>query len=90
LDLLRNEYEFIVLDGPPLIAIADGQLLADLSDAALVVVRARRTPAELLKRAVENAGTEKLLGVVLNDAEYAGSAYAQAYRHYQKHYLSRV
>jgi capsular exopolysaccharide synthesis family protein len=87
---LRKEYEVIVLDSPPLIAIADGQLMADLSDAALLVVRARRTPAELVQRAIENVGTDKLLGVVLNGAEYAGSAYAQAYRHYRKHYLSRV
>ncbi|MBV8843704.1 MAG: CpsD/CapB family tyrosine-protein kinase, partial [Bryobacterales bacterium] len=90
IDRLRKEYELIVLDSPPLIAIADGQLMADLSDAALLVVRARRTPAQLVQRCIDNVGAEKLLGVVLNGAEYAGSAYAQAYRHYQKHYLSRV
>ena len=89
LDRFRQEYDLVVLDCPPLIPVADSQVLADAADAVLLVVRARRTRSDLFLRAKQNLDDGKLLGVVLNDAEYAGTPYAYAYRHYQKHYLRR-
>ncbi|HEY7333399.1 MAG TPA: AAA family ATPase [Bryobacteraceae bacterium] len=86
---LRQEYDFVVLDSPPLIPIADGHVLADLSDGVLLVVRARRTRPKLFQSAIESAGPEKIVGVVLNGVEFAGTPYAYAYRHYERHYMSR-
>jgi succinoglycan biosynthesis transport protein ExoP len=84
---LRKEYELVVLDSPPVVPLADSHILAGLADAVLFVVRARQTRAELFQRAVESLGGANLIGVVLNDVEYAATPYAYAYRYYQRHYL---
>jgi capsular exopolysaccharide synthesis family protein len=86
---LREEYELVVLDSPPIVPIADSHFLAGLADGVILVIRARQTRRELLQRAVESLGATNILGVVLNDVEYADTRYAYAYRYYQRHYMSR-
>jgi len=84
---LRSDYELVVLDSPPVVPLADSHILAGLADAVLFVVRARQTRAELFQRAIESLGGANLIGLVLNDVEYAATPYAYAYRYYQRHYL---
>ena len=86
---LRNEYQLIVVDSPPIVPIADSHILAGLCDGVVLVVRARRTQPELLLRAIESLGASNVIGVVLNDVELAATPYANAYRYYQRHYLGR-
>jgi len=86
---LRQEYRLVVLDSPPIVPIADTHILAGLSDAVVLVVRARKTRPALFQRAVESLDAPNVIGVVLNDVEYADTPYAYAYRYYQKHYLGR-
>ena len=86
---LREEYQLIVLDSPPIVPIADSHFLAGLADGVMLVIRARQTRRELLQRAVESLGATNILGVVLNDVEYGDTRYAYAYRYYQRHYMGR-
>jgi succinoglycan biosynthesis transport protein ExoP len=86
---LKKEFQFILLDTPPIMPIADGHILAGLADGVVLVVRARHTRRELLQRAVETLGASNVLGVVLNDVEYGDTRYAYVYRYYQTHYLGR-
>jgi polysaccharide chain length determinant protein (PEP-CTERM system associated) len=86
---LRQEYQLVVLDSPPVVPIADSHILAGLADGVLFVVRARKTRPELFRHAMESLGASNLVGLVLNDVEYADSPYAGAYRYYQRHYLGR-
>ena len=86
---LRQTYECIVIDSPPVVPVADSHVLAELGDGVLVVVRAGRTRPELFRRALESLETAKVLGVVLNGLDIAASPYAYAYRYYQQHYLGR-
>jgi polysaccharide chain length determinant protein (PEP-CTERM system associated) len=89
LSKLREDYKLIVLDSPPIVPIADGHIIAGLSDGVLFVVRARMTRPELFQRGVESLGAANVIGVVLNDVELAATPYAYAYQYYQKHYLGR-
>jgi capsular exopolysaccharide synthesis family protein len=86
---LREEFQFIVLDSPPIVPIADSHILAGLADGVLIVVRARQTQRELLRRAIESLGATNILGVALNDVNYKDSSYAYACRYYNRHYLRR-
>ncbi len=86
---LREKYQLIVLDSPPIVPIADSHFLAGLADGVILVIRARQTRRELLQRAVESLGATNILGVVLNDVEYGDTRYAYAYRYYQRHYMGR-
>ncbi len=86
---LKEEFDYVVVDSPPILPIADSLLIAGLTDEVLVIVRARRTPRELFEQAIETLGAANLVGVVLNDVDYQCSRYAYAYRYYQKNYLAQ-
>lgn len=85
----RKDFEYVVVDSPPLVPIADSHLLAKLSDGVLFVVRARKTARELLQRSLESLASAKLLGVVLNDVDLRSSPYAEAYDYYEGQYMSK-
>lgn len=65
---LRPEYDFVVIDSPPVNQYADASVLASKVDGVILVVEADRTPvaeAEAAKRQLERVGA-RILGVVLN------------------------
>ena len=62
-------FDWVIIDAPPIGVIADSSLLAPMSDGVLLVVRARRTHHVSAQKAVDAVGRERILGVVLNDAE---------------------
>jgi protein-tyrosine kinase len=65
----REAFDWIILDTPPVTLLPDASLLASIVDGAVLVVRAESTPVDLVKRAVEGIGRQKLLGVLLNGAK---------------------
>jgi polysaccharide chain length determinant protein (PEP-CTERM system associated) len=75
---LRQRFRYVVVDAPPVLALAEGLILQDLVDSILLVVRARKTPREAVKRAVSSLDATRLAGLVLNGADPA-SAYSYAY-----------
>ena len=78
-----------MLDSPPIVPIADSHILAGLADGVVIVVRARRTPRELFRRAIESLSASNVLGIVLNDVEYGDTRYGYAYEYYQRHNVGR-
>lgn len=65
---LRPQFDFIVIDGPPVNRYADASVLATKVDGVILVVEADRTPvveAEAAKRQLDKIGA-RILGVVLN------------------------
>ncbi len=68
-DQLRESYDVIIVDSPPILPVADAAVISPLVDGAVLVYRAGSTPRTVLSRAKEqlvSSGT-KLFGVVLND-----------------------
>lgn len=68
LERLRPQFDFIVIDGPPINSYADSSILATKVDGVILVVEADRTPvtdAETAKRQLDRVGS-RILGVVLN------------------------
>lgn len=58
---LRQQYEMVVLDTPPVLAVADTRLLARLADRTLLVVRWGQTAREVVRlalRQVSDAGAD--------------------------------
>jgi capsular exopolysaccharide synthesis family protein len=73
-DELRANFDVVLVDGPPVLPVADALILTQFSDMTIVIVRAGSTRRRSLRRArhalarVESAS----LGIVLNDASIAG------------------
>ena len=69
LEEAKEAFDWVVIDTPPIGILTDAKLLGAIADAALLVVRAGKTPAPLVKRAVDALGRERIIGVVLNRGE---------------------
>jgi capsular exopolysaccharide synthesis family protein len=87
---LREQFDFIVIDSPPIMPVADGLILRGISDQVVLVVRAGYTARAVLRRALNSLDTTHLAGVILNDVDIRHSRYAYAYKYYQKSYLRRT
>src|SRR5947199_322308 len=59
-------FDWIVMDTPPVIPVADSTLLANFCEGVLMVVRSNATPSDLARKAREEFQDKLLLGVVLN------------------------
>lgn len=67
--LLCSEFRFIVIDAPPVGAVAEYELLQMACDGVILVVRQDYTNRQLLKNALDAVPQAKQLGVILNCVE---------------------
>ena len=77
----RNEYDFVIVDGAPVLPVTDSVLLSNLADLTLVVARYKMTERQSLERScrlLQSQGTQKV-GVVLNAVERSANTYYQYY-----------
>ncbi|GAA0606302.1 CpsD/CapB family tyrosine-protein kinase [Virgibacillus siamensis] len=74
-------YDIILFDTPPVLAVTDAQILANLSDGSLLVVRSKQTEYETAQKALEvlQSAQAKLLGSILNDVEKKKNNYYYYY-----------
>ncbi|MDN4173609.1 polysaccharide biosynthesis tyrosine autokinase [Nocardioides sp. SOB77] len=82
---LLGEYDVVVVDTPPLIAVTDAAVAAVAADAVIVVARARKTSRPDLRKAIEGLRNvdAHVVGVVLNQVALSSGSY------YQYQYESR-
>lgn len=59
-------FDWVIVDTPPVIPVADATLVANFCDGILMVVRSNATPFDMARRAREEFQDKLLLGVVLN------------------------
>jgi len=82
LDRVTPVFDWVILDSPPCLPVADATILADLCDGVLIVVRAGATPSPTVQRACQEMHGRNVVGVVLNavkEAHLYGSYYYQQY-----------
>jgi capsular exopolysaccharide synthesis family protein len=87
LRILGERFDWIVVDSPPVIALADPIVLAPLCDTALLVVRSNKTPSNQVKDCVQRLGREKFCGVVMNRSR--NIKFSKSYYSYYNHESSR-
>ncbi|MCK4501887.1 MAG: polysaccharide biosynthesis tyrosine autokinase, partial [Desulfuromonadales bacterium] len=74
---LRDRYDHIILDAPPLLAVTDAVILSELADLALIVFELGRNSTkvtQLMRDQLANIQTP-LAGLVFNDKEAKGASY---------------
>jgi tyrosine-protein kinase Etk/Wzc len=104
IDRARKEYDFVIIDTPPIAIVTDALLVAPYIDMYLLVVRQRYTSKntlELIQELYQN-GTLKNLGIVINDINLSGYygyglrygysmgyGYSYGYNYYNKGHYGR-
>jgi succinoglycan biosynthesis transport protein ExoP len=85
---LRQRFDFVMFDTPPLLAVSDALAMGPMADAIILIVRGGLTPIPALKQAKQKLDAHKLkcLGVVLNGVDLLeqDGYYAKQYYHYSK------
>ncbi len=84
---LREKFEYIVLDSPPLLPVAEAMLIVRMADVVVHVIRARSTPRDVVANAIKMIGEERAVAVVLNGVEAKDSPYSY-YNYSNKAYES--
>lgn len=67
-NILRSKYDKVIVDTPPVMPVSDPVLLAPMMDGIILVVAAKETPIELLKKSkkmLDNVNAN-VLGTILN------------------------
>ncbi len=83
LDLWRTQYDFVILDGAPVLPVTDSVVLSSQADATLLVARYQGTQQQSLDRSIRTLrgqlGSNRHIGVVLNGVERNADAYYKYY-----------
>lgn len=84
LEDLKNEYDCIIVDTPPVIAVTDAQLIASYTDGCVLVLSSGEVEKEAAIKAKEllDKVQAKIIGVVLNKVEVSEKGYYGYYYHY--------
>jgi capsular exopolysaccharide synthesis family protein len=69
LDRVAPLFDWVIIDSPPCLPVADANLIAGFCDGVLLVLRAQSTPSAAAERARKELQKRKVLGVVVNFAE---------------------
>lgn len=88
LESLKETYDYIIIDTPPIIMVTDAQILSKYADGCLLVIasgEADKNAAIKAKELLENVDA-KILGVVLNKLDTKRKGY---YGHYYNYYYTK-
>ena len=88
LNTWREEFDFVVIDSPPLLSVTDAVMLSRSADAVLLVVRSEQTTRQSLLRARDllRRAQASLVGVLVNDVDVNSPDYYQNYGYYGSKY----
>lgn len=81
LSRMKTQFEYVIVDTPPIISVTDASIIGPVSDGVLMVVQAGRTQRGIVKRAVEllEQTHSKIIGHVLTNIEYHLPEYIYRY-----------
>jgi Mrp family chromosome partitioning ATPase len=78
---LRKEFDWVLLDSPPLVGLVDAVHISSRSDMVLLVIRHASTDREMLRRALDavRRANGTVVGAVLNDVDITRSDARSSY-----------
>jgi len=92
---LRNKYDHVIIDTPPVIELADAGIVGGLSDEVLLIARISRTPKPLIQQALRalSSYNAPVAGVIVTDQERSKNRYhyyRYGYRYRYRYYAKRA
>lgn len=81
IEWLRNHYDYIILDTPPLMLVTDSLILAENADATIYVTRSEVSEKDYLKFANNLVASKKLVktSFIINDVDRSNFGYGNKY-----------
>jgi capsular exopolysaccharide synthesis family protein len=81
LETLSAQFDFLIIDSPPILALADSIVLSTQTDGVILVARAKKTKGKQLKMTVERLREvdAHIIGVSLNGVSSKGDGFAYYY-----------
>jgi Mrp family chromosome partitioning ATPase len=79
-----ESFRLVLIDCPPVLNLADFELIAAPAESVVVVIRARKTIRESLSKVLAQIDPRKLAGVVFNGAEDLSSHDRYRYKRERK------
>ncbi len=91
LDVLKLEYDYVIVDSPPVQPVSDTLILTQASDYNLFVIRSDETrTASFMSsiKKIQNVGA-KINGIVINDLDTSKDSYYSYYYSYSPEYYTK-
>ena len=99
LDELKNDFDLVILDSPPVMSVTDSRVLSRLVDKTLFVLKWDDTPRKVVKAALHQmgqSGADNVAGIILQQVDlkqygrggYGDSGYYYHYGKYGQYYVS--
>ena len=90
LERMRQEFDMVIIDTPPMLQMPDARVLGRLVDGVILVVRSARTTKETAAGASQRLAEDgtRVLGTVLNEwdpRKTSHAGYEYGYRQYTYH-----
>ncbi len=85
---LKQRFDFVLLDTPPVLAVVDAVMAAAAADAAVMVVRVNKTTRKALSGAIQALTKSKagIIGIVYNEMDIKGGGSYSPYHGYMNTY----
>jgi capsular exopolysaccharide synthesis family protein len=91
---LKRNFDYIIIDTPPLMAVSDARIIAQLVDKTVFVIKWDKTPLKVIRAAIQQLqnGRAHLAGCVLQQVNlkrygsYGDSGYYYRYGRYKNYY----
>ena len=90
-DVLKLEYDYVIIDSPPVQPVSDTLILAQASDYNLFVIRSEETrTASFMSsiKKIQNVGA-KVDGIIMNDLDTSKDSYYSYYYSYSPQYYTK-
>lgn len=86
LDSMKNAYDLIIIDSPPVLAAGDAAVLGALADGAIVVIESGQTSRRLFADMIESLKKANIdiVGGILNKVSGREGSYHYYYKYYRK------
>jgi capsular exopolysaccharide synthesis family protein len=98
ISITKKKMDYIIIDAPPITASADAEILADIADVSLLVVKQSTAKAKDINDAIDilSKSNSKLLGCVFNNVRNAvfshqlGYGHKYSYKNYYGYYGAKA
>ena len=91
LDVLKMEYDYVIVDSPPVQPVSDTLILTQASDYNLFVIRSEETRTVSFMssiKKIQNVGA-KISGIIINDLDTSKDSYYSYYYSYSPNYYTK-